>query len=657
MEPKRNFVERTGTLTGHEIAMDIDPAMTAHIMSVLTDLYSDSELAVIRELSTNARDSHIEAGQTRPIEVMLPNNMNPYLIIRDFGTGLSVDEVEQIYSKYGASTKRDSNDFNGMLGLGSKSPLTYTNQFMITARKNGVQIILSVSRLEDGRGGMTVIDTSSTKEPNGVEIQIPVKRGHDFARKAAEFFAYWEQGTVLVDGKQPRRFSETENTEELGDGIFMVPGGSDKIVMGNVPYPALKSLWPGDGFYRQFGIVAFVKMGDVDFVPNREALRDKDPDTVAKHDEIRQYVQTSINKKIQKAINECKTHVDVVKKVYEYVGIFRGTNIDMRSFTYKGAKIPGKFERTVTRKRNDGTDYQHSLGFRTFHPSYSRSNTGWSDTITNNPHAFNSTVIVTNMPNDDKPTSTQRAKLRRWAEENGKVGWSFLLVSSDFGGEWTKHVERIDYLAVIKPIKLNDSPNGGPRKGKYDRLIAPYGYGEETSDLDASKPIIFFSSAESIYTRDVWNAFGKTCEIVVLSANRWDKFRRDWPTAQHVNDYIKSQIQSAMDALSEEDKIRLGCDGYEVSTLRAFAPGEILDPAVDKYVTALSKPATQAQKNLGALREVIRSVRLRISTDVSVPKVLTDYPLLGYSRVSGREKDHAVKYVNMIYKENNNGKS
>jgi sensor histidine kinase regulating citrate/malate metabolism len=122
---KNNSIQVESNVQGEKIAMGIDPAAMAHIMSILTDLYSDPEYAVIREYSTNAFDSHIEAGQTRPIEVTLPTDLAPFLTIRDFGIGLDAEGIESIYSLYGASTKRNTNDQVGMLGLGCKSALTY----------------------------------------------------------------------------------------------------------------------------------------------------------------------------------------------------------------------------------------------------------------------------------------------------------------------------------------------------------------------------------------------------------------------------------------------------------------------------------------------------------------------------------------------------
>src|ERR1035437_10098491 len=99
MKPEARVMNVTSTLQGERVGMSIDEGALAHIMSVLTDLYSDPEMAVIREYSTNALDAHVEAGVTRPIEVTLPSALSPYLKIRDYGTGLDVEDIRTIYSR------------------------------------------------------------------------------------------------------------------------------------------------------------------------------------------------------------------------------------------------------------------------------------------------------------------------------------------------------------------------------------------------------------------------------------------------------------------------------------------------------------------------------------------------------------------------------
>ena len=82
-----NVIERSGQFEESNYTIDA----TAKAFSILSDgLYANKIRAVVRELSTNAYDSHIDAGKKDvPFEVHLPNSMEPHFSIRDFGTGLS----------------------------------------------------------------------------------------------------------------------------------------------------------------------------------------------------------------------------------------------------------------------------------------------------------------------------------------------------------------------------------------------------------------------------------------------------------------------------------------------------------------------------------------------------------------------------------------
>lgn len=65
-------VDVTNSLGVESTTMTLDPQGMAHLTQVLTNLYADKHLAVLREYSTNALDAHVEAGTTAPIEVTCP---------------------------------------------------------------------------------------------------------------------------------------------------------------------------------------------------------------------------------------------------------------------------------------------------------------------------------------------------------------------------------------------------------------------------------------------------------------------------------------------------------------------------------------------------------------------------------------------------------
>lgn len=256
-------------------------------------LYSNKKLAPLREYSTNAQDAHVEAGYpNRPIQVTLPTQLEPELRIRDFGKGLSILEMSEIYFKYLESTKRDSNDFNGMLGLGSKSAFAYADLFVVTSFKGGKKRIVACPI----SGEPSLDYEGDTTEDSGVEICIPVKRQDidAFVVNALNFYKYWKVRPILKGVTQTKMDEYFKPIDAkaifFGDKWTIRPAGYGKdeavCVMGNVPYPIdwdqVKSLLRGARAEKLKQIWSFLEnnivelrlsIGDVDFTPNREALQ------------------------------------------------------------------------------------------------------------------------------------------------------------------------------------------------------------------------------------------------------------------------------------------------------------------------------------------------------------------------------------------------
>lgn len=141
---------------------------------ILSDgLYRDKVGAVVRELACNAYDAHVAAGTTdTPFYIHAPSYLEPYFVIRDYGIGLSEEDVLNLYTTYFESTKSTSNEFIGALGLGSKSPFSYTNNFNVTSYFNGTQYDFCV--FLDSRGMPTIskLNDEPSEEANGLKITI-----------------------------------------------------------------------------------------------------------------------------------------------------------------------------------------------------------------------------------------------------------------------------------------------------------------------------------------------------------------------------------------------------------------------------------------------------------------------------------------------------
>jgi len=178
------------------IGMSLDMDSAQVLMQMLSkNLYSDPIGSSVRECASNALDSHRRAGVTEAIIVSLKVNdeSNYEFSVEDFGTGLDADDVENIISKYGKSTKRESNTEIGMMGLGFKSPLAYSSSFYFICRKDGIERKYMMYEGEDVNT-IDLLFEIPTEERNGVKVIIPVKFQDRwvFHEKIQEQLSYFE---------------------------------------------------------------------------------------------------------------------------------------------------------------------------------------------------------------------------------------------------------------------------------------------------------------------------------------------------------------------------------------------------------------------------------------------------------------------------------
>lgn len=87
---KLNTQKRSIEAGGGQVNVGFTIDMNAKAFNVLSDgMYENGITSVVRELSSNAWDSHVAAGTPElPFEVSCPNAFDPYFAVKDFGTGL-----------------------------------------------------------------------------------------------------------------------------------------------------------------------------------------------------------------------------------------------------------------------------------------------------------------------------------------------------------------------------------------------------------------------------------------------------------------------------------------------------------------------------------------------------------------------------------------
>ena len=246
-------------------------------------LYANKIKAIVRELSTNAVDSHVAAGRaTTPFDVHLPNALEPWFAIRDYGTGLDHEQVTQIYTTYFESTKTGSNDFVGALGLGSKSPFAYTDNFTVTAVKDGMKRIYSAFINQQGVPSIAQMSEHTSNELSGVEVKFSVNDSWEYSKfrdEASRVYAYFDLKPVVTGSAEFKIQTYEYETRDIIPGVHHRKGSSYSsiAVMGNIAYPIeipqaqQKELGElaellACGLEMHFGI------GELDFQASREGL-------------------------------------------------------------------------------------------------------------------------------------------------------------------------------------------------------------------------------------------------------------------------------------------------------------------------------------------------------------------------------------------------
>lgn len=262
--------------TGFGIATS---AKMFHLFS--KNIYTYDVRAVIREISCNALDAHVDAGVDKPFSVHLPTMFEPWFSVRDYGKGLDDEDIRQIYCIYGASTKEHRNDQIGALGLGSKSPFAIVESFMVTSNHDGVKRTYSCFLNEKGEPNIAQLTEEETDE-TGIEVYVPIEgRADQFRQEAVFVYQYFDkQPTLNIKGIEEEIAARQNRYMTVTPDFAVSPAseGSMVAVMGNVAYaiPPFSETDPEtgeevdydielDGYYR-------FELGQLDFDPGREVL-------------------------------------------------------------------------------------------------------------------------------------------------------------------------------------------------------------------------------------------------------------------------------------------------------------------------------------------------------------------------------------------------
>lgn len=511
---KVNDITSTGFLRSEN--MSIDANSLKHIMKTLTNLYSDPVSAVIREYSTNAYDAHFEAGtQDIPIEITMPSVFSPMFKVKDFGTGLSLEEVYNIYGRYGASTKRLSNNYVGQLGLGCKSALTLSDQFSMVSTKDGMKYVFNISMNEEGIPAINLRSQTQTQERNGVEVIIPIAKKDlsQFAR-AAKYFYYFAPMPVNIDKEPASRFAVKELAYDVSNRIKVYKKdmygnegvGNGYVVMGGVPYKINREYMLNNFSIVPDGMELIIKadIGDVNFTPSREDLHYTDK-TNNFLNAAKIELDKNLYKAVQDQVNSYSTYIEAYKSVTDLFSQYTISK-NFSNLNYKGFSF--SLNDLLAKKEINFDVYELSYG--TF------STISFRDRQVFQGRNPNNIIIVEGKAKD--LNSVYKKKLKMWAAENKIQSGIFMYFSSSNGGVEGSIVSRDVFKGCqfitnekdLKPFTFSYSKSNGNKDVRYEKVT-----GVSHSHRSRNKFKLVTSSEKSLQT-DKIIAVGTNQDIMVL---------------------------------------------------------------------------------------------------------------------------------------------
>lgn len=205
-----NKAETLNVTNKKEFTVDTSNQM---IVSILRDkLYSNKVAAVCREVASNSRDANREAGRSdKPVIIKISDtsvlNDGMSISFKDSGIGITPSRIDNVFLKYGSSTKRDSNSQTGGFGIGAKTPFAYTNEFVIStvSEENGKRLHNVYQALISNENGqetsqLLTVSSKETTEETGTEIIVPIQEMHlnEFVQECGKATMLWDVQPEII---------------------------------------------------------------------------------------------------------------------------------------------------------------------------------------------------------------------------------------------------------------------------------------------------------------------------------------------------------------------------------------------------------------------------------------------------------------------------
>ena len=359
-----------------ENRVGIDKSNLDFITTLLTsNLYSKPLESFLRETVANAYDSHMEAGTDEHILLLIQDSgYKTYTIsIRDYGVGVSPERFEKIYMNIGSSTKRDSNDYIGMFGIGRFSCLSCADVANITSYYNGKKYSYLMYKNGGGINIDKILETEGDFK-NGLEVSVKkfIFSDSDW-KKAIHHLCLFDKLHITYQGENhflkglASLFNERKITNfNAFSRCSLLPIDRNYFKVGNVLYD-MKDMDGSVDLATIDGLIISLPIGSVDITPNREALQYTDYTNRTinqKVAETKMELQDMVNTNIKGDISMseffeqfCNGSRYTIKVGEERFNIDKkDVEIDSSSITIGGEPIPDGYDKFLNYAKYVGID-------------------------------------------------------------------------------------------------------------------------------------------------------------------------------------------------------------------------------------------------------------------------------------------------------------
>jgi len=311
IETKNKNIQSQGI--AKQESCSIDQEDMRYIASLLRNNYSNPLLATIREIVANALD----VTKSKKVEIQLPTKIEPNFIVRDYGCGLSEEDMLGLYTKYGKSTKRDSNNAIGGFGIGRFAPLSYTDSFIVRSVHKGHKhsYIIRVDEHDDTI--VSQIESTSSSESDGIYVQVGIKK-----EDISEFFKIFKKTLwyrkdaikLLNESWGETSMGKPQESNEIFDLYSENRYWEDKshygdqpyVLMGGIPYKVNTN----DEWYMfKQGVVYKAEIGEFKLHHSRESLE--------YNPQVKQALKKASEKMFDKLNSTLSSQMDVAENFYE----------------------------------------------------------------------------------------------------------------------------------------------------------------------------------------------------------------------------------------------------------------------------------------------------------------------------------------------------